>query len=123
MKKIFVILMGLLFLGSVFSYAVLGCCMTSITASPNKVKVGELITIQCQGGCDPGTLLIEGTGNASFVSYNGATNVFVYRANKTGVILFYNSRCTEVKSNNVNIVPNSYPMFSFMKILGLGKTD
>ena len=122
MKKIFAILMGLLFFGSVFSSAVLGCCMDSITATPNKVKVGELITVECNGFCNPVPLMIEGTGNASFVSLVLVDNhnTYTYRATKPGIIRFFNSDCP-VKSNDVTITSNSYPMQMFMKMLGLGK--
>jgi hypothetical protein len=60
MKKLSVILVSLILLGSVVGIgSALGCCIDTITASPNKVKVGELITIQCRGACPGSQLTVE----------------------------------------------------------------
>ncbi len=126
MKKMSVILVSLILLISTIGIGfALGCCIDTITASPNKVKVGELITVECRASCPGDQLTVEGTGNASFIDVTvseGFYYTYTYRANKVGTVKFYNSFCT-VRSNEVLIVSNSYPMFSFMKILGFGKSD
>lgn len=142
MKKIFAILISLLFVVSVFGMASLIAtdCLDP-TASPDLVKVGDLITVTsfCYFGSDP-TIIADGNkpkGGAELVSrpevevagkgLSSAEQTFtwVYRATAPGTIKFdfkplvTTSGNTKV-SNPVTITSNSLPMLNFMKILGFG---
>jgi len=116
MKKIFAIIVFLLFIGTVFGVAsVLGCCSTP-TASSTTVTVGDTFTIY--GSYDyicPDSTYIQ--------LIETGCGYEIYRAIKPGTITF---SCSENCTTNyvaINILPKEYPMFSFMKILGLGKSD
>ena len=149
MKKIFSILISLLFLVSVFGVAqtMAGECPNPL-ASPDVVKVGELITVTstCYYGNDP-IIIADGDkpkGDAELVSrpniaagkgltpveipIEGNTYTWVYRATAPGTIKFDLVRNTSFAvnghthyvSNPVTITTNAYPMLKFMKILGFG---
>lgn len=145
MKKIFAILISLLFVVSVFGMASLIAtdCLDP-TASPDLVKVGDLITVTsfCYPSSDP-TIIADGNkpkGGAELVSrpevgvagkgLSSAEQTFtwVYRATAPGTIKFdFNSPTTTSGttgytgvSNPVTITSNSLPMLNFMKILGFG---
>lgn len=143
MKKIFAILISLLFVVSVFGMASLIAtdCLDP-TASPDLVKVGDLITVTsfCYFGSDP-TIIADGNkpkGGAELVSRpevgvagKGLSPVeltWVYRATAPGTIKFDFNPLTTTSgtngytgvSNPVTITSNSLPMLNFMKILGFG---
>ena len=144
MKKIFAILVSLLFVVSVFGVAstMAGECPNPV-ASPDVVRVGELITVTstCYFENDP-IIIADGDkpiGDAELVSRPdmvagiGLTPVeitytWVYRATAPGTIKFDFVRNTSFivnghthyVSNPVTITAQSYPMLKFMKILGFG---
>lgn len=144
MKKIFAILISLLFVASVFGVAstMAGECPNP-TASPETVKVGDLITVTsfCPFENDP-IIIADGNkpkGDAELVSRPATsfskglfpverTYTWIYRATVPGTIKFdFNpsDSTTEINgytrvSNPVTITSNSLPMLNFMKILGFG---
>ena len=142
MKKIFAILISLLFVASVFGVASImaGECPNP-TASPETVKVGDLITVTslCPFDNDP-IIIADGNkpkGDAVLVSRPNTTEAsglepveftWVYRATAPGTIKFdfvRDSTFTVIEpkhfvSNPVTITSNSLPMLNFMKILGFG---
>ena len=145
MKKIFAILVSLLFVVSVFGVAstMAGECPNPV-ASPDVVKVGELITLTstCYYGNDP-IIIADGDkpkGDAELVSRPEKTSAkglfpveeptytWVYRATAAGTIKFdFTIETAFIRpepehsvSNPVTITAQSYPMFKFMKILGFG---
>jgi len=142
MKKIFSILISLLFVVSVFGVASImaGVCPNP-TASPDTVKVGDLITVTtfCPVDNDP-IIIADGDkpkGDAVLVSRPDITEergleriqyTWVYRATAPGTIKFdfvRDSTLTVIEpthfvSNPVTITSNSLPMLNFMKILGFG---
>jgi hypothetical protein len=126
MKKIFAILISLLFVASVFGVA--PTMAGGITkAVPDSVAVGELITVyyDSTGSSDP---TVEGTAKVVKISGPTLTNEtiegthfetkWVYKAYTPGTVKF-----TVNGSDTVSVTPKPHPMFSFMKILGLGKQD
>ena len=145
MKKIFAILISLLFVVSVFGVAstMAGAC-SNPTASPETVKVGDLITVTsfCPFENDP-IIIADGNkpkGDAVLVSrperisskglypVEVTTFTWIYRATAPGTIkfdfvtgsTFTISEPTHFVSNPVTITSNSLPMLNFMKILGFG---
>lgn len=144
MKKIFAILISLLFVVNVFGVAsLIAKDCPDPTASPDLVKVGDLITVTslCYFDKDP-TIIADGNkpkGDAELVSRPEIveaiglslveqTFTWVYRATAPGTIKFEFSPplvtsgtndYTKV-SNPVTITSNSLPMLNFMKILGFG---
>ncbi len=143
MKKIFAILLSVLFLGSVFGVAstMAGECPNP-TASPETVKVGDLITVtsDCYSSADP-SIIADGNkpkGDAELVSRPATsfskglepvdeTYTWVYRATAPGTIKFDFGPPSSAEpngyttvSNPVTITSNSLPMLNFMKILGFG---
>lgn len=140
MKKIFAIVISLLFVVSVFGVAstMAGLEEIRVTATPENVKVGELITVTTNfpSSQDP-TIIADGNkpkGDAVLVSRPEKTEAkglfpvertwtWVYRATAPGTIKFdfeVDLSSGSRISNPVTIATNSYPMNSFMKILGFG---
>ncbi|NPV49797.1 MAG: hypothetical protein HPY60_01175 [Candidatus Methanofastidiosum sp.] len=142
MKKLFVILVSLLFVVSVFGVAsTMADIRFSAVAAPETVKVGELITVTTNypSSLDP-AIIADGDkpkGDAVLVSRPATsfskglfpveqTFTWIYRATAPGTIKFDFGPPTSAKingnivSNPVTITSNSLPMFKFMKILGFG---
>jgi hypothetical protein len=143
MKKLFAIITSLLFVVSVFGVAsAMATECPNPVASPDVVKVGELIIITsaCYFENDP-IIIADGDkpiGDAELVSRPEIASglglipveeyTWVYRATAPGTIKFdfvRNTTLTEIEpkhcvSNPVTITNNAYPMLNFMKILGFG---
>jgi len=142
MKKILAILISLLFVVSVFGVAsIMADVSFSAVATPDTVKVGELITVTTNfpSSLDP-TIIADGDkpkGDAVLISRPATsfskglfpveqTYTWVYRATAPGTIRFDFGPPTSAKingnivSNPVTITSNSLPMLNFMKILGFG---
>jgi len=129
MKKIYAILVGLLFLGSVFGIASITagggceCGHENFILSQTTVQVGDTFTVNKYHHCTyneqpyPGTL----AEMLQFVSVKteGNWDIVTFRALRPGTITYTNSGCNDV--HIVTITSKEYPMFSFMKLLGFGK--
>ena len=136
MKKLPVILVSfILFLSSVG--VVLGCALEYFdVTSGNTAHVGDIITVVGKGsGSYPDSETIKVCDSASCddtcqIKENVVIlidtycepdyiRVWKYKALSPGTIKFWYVTC----SKEVTILPKPHPMFSFMKILGLGKSD
>jgi len=144
MKKIFAILISLLFVASVFGVASTMAFVDypdKVTATPESVKVGDLITVTTNFySCQDPDIIADGDklkGDAELVSRPEMTTAkglepvdetytWVYRATAPGTIKFdftveeFGAIGSRI-SNPVTITTNAYPMLKFMKILGFGK--
>lgn len=133
MKKISVTLISLiLVIGTIGIGSVLGCAIDYFEPQQTTVHVGEFITVVAidDGGCiNPTCIEIYEAENCPsilsdkvvFVSSqcDGNKLTVTYRAVKQGTVKFKYITC----SKEVAILPKPHPMFSFMKILGFGKSD
>jgi hypothetical protein len=133
MKKASVIfVLSILLIGTIGIGSVLGCYIPHFQAQQTSVHVGEFITIVAttepgQGCILPGDVLIleedclTQSDKAILVNSKceGNTLTLMYRAVKLGTIKFNYHTCFQT----VKILPKPHPMFSFMKILGFGKSD
>ncbi|KYC52868.1 MAG: hypothetical protein AMQ22_00563 [Candidatus Methanofastidiosum methylothiophilum] len=129
MKKIFAIIIGFLFFGSIFGIASItagggcDCSQVNFLLSQTTVQVGDTFTITKRGYClydeqpYPGTL----KEMLQFVSGSdeGIWETVTFRALRPGTITYTSEDCSDV--HIVTIVPKEYPIFSFMNILGFGK--
>ncbi len=111
MKKIFAILVSLLFLGSVVGIA-------SVTATcylPDEitVRVGETFTVQYPCSiCEEGYL----------EEISDIDGYVTYRALNPGKVTFcYDCKSESSTCSTITILPRSLPMDKFMKIFGFGK--
>jgi len=128
MKKIFAIIIGFLFFGSVFGIASItaggscDCDQVNFFLSQTTVQVGDTFTITKRGYCEyeeqpyPGTL----EEMLQFVSGSdeGIWETVTFRALRPGTITFTSEDCSDV--HIVAITSKEYPMQQFMKILGFG---
>ncbi|MEN6378090.1 MAG: hypothetical protein ABFD15_00725 [Methanofastidiosum sp.] len=107
-----------------------GCAIDYFEPQQTTVHVGEFITVVAidDGGCiNPTCISIFeedcSTPPDKVILVNskceGNTLTVTYRAVKQGTVKFNYITC----SKEVTILPKPYPMFSFMKILGLEKSD
>lgn len=144
MKKIFAILVSLLFVASVFGVAQTmaqtncpGCkCDTEsyYKISRTSVHVGETFTLSIKQECYPIAGALEfktepGKFNET-IQYDPATDlktengwtVATFRAIRPGTLTIIN-HCAQCNNDSivVTITPKSTPMDKFMKMLGLGK--
>ena len=112
MKKLFAVLVGLIFLGSVVGIAAVTakCNLPDVTT----VKVGGTFTVgwPCEI-CDEGYLQVV----------SNIDGYVTYRALKPGKVTFCNDCEGQTYCATVTITPKSSPMKEFMKILGLGQKD
>ena len=127
MKKIFAILISLLFIASVFGVASTTATSFTLTATPTTVAVGDIITVTYDKdyGSDPAVVAYGTLPKGDVVKVSGPTykaaeglTYWTYRATKVGTIVFETGA---PKTGPVTITPKSHPMFSFMNILGFGK--
>ncbi|MEN6378163.1 MAG: hypothetical protein ABFD15_01090 [Methanofastidiosum sp.] len=141
MKKIFAILISLLFLGSIVGITSLSANGLTVECYFDKsiVHRGEYVTYTiklCNHGVDSQYVMFLGGGSSSsfleFVSTNIEFNTeieikpgecfeakFVFIATDFGEINeFYPCGCISLK-----VLPKSLPMQQFMKILGFGQKD
>ncbi|KYC52709.1 MAG: hypothetical protein AMQ22_00658 [Candidatus Methanofastidiosum methylothiophilum] len=136
MKKISVAMISLVLLVSILGInSVFGCCVKDFYATNDTVHVGQFITIvsvdYTPGSCtvDPSHIIVQNgdetnSDKAILVSSRcdpgTGTLTVTYRAVKQGDVYFKYAGCQKPL---VKILPKPHPMFSFMKILGLGKSD
>jgi hypothetical protein len=116
MKKLFVLLISIIFLLSSFASVMATTCNKP---SVTRVEVGDTFTIH-----SPIILCESGEGYLELVS--NVNGEYTYKALKPGKVNFCcGLGCCVTKGNAtaVTIVPKEYPFASFMKILGLGKKD
>ena len=133
MKKVPVIFVSLILLiGTIGIGSVLGCAVPYFEPQQTTVHVDEFFTVVAINhpacGCiDPNSIEVldencdKTSDKAILVSSkcDGDTLTATYRAVKQGKVTFKYVTCTRA----VTIFPKPHPMFSFMKILGLGKSD
>lgn len=134
MKKISVILVSLILLISTIGIgSVFGCAIPYFEPQQTTTHVGEFFTVVAINygtNCiDPADIEIYEAENCPsilsdkvvFVSSqcDGNKLTVTYRAVKQGAVKFNYITC----SKEVTILPKPHPMFSFMKILGFGKSD
>lgn len=137
MKKLYAIIVSLLFLGSIFGIAPLAavnpdpplpsctCGQTNYHIDKTLVTVGETFTFSKNNLCTynesatPGSLdqTIQFVSGSSQSGWSTAT----FRAISPGIVTFTNVKCGEVVT--VKILPKPTPMQQFMKILGFGQKD
>lgn len=136
MKKLSVAIISLILLVSILGISsVFGCCVKELYATNDTVHVGEFITIvsvdYTPGPCsvNPSQIVLQNedettSDKAILVSSRcdpgTGTLTVTYRAVKQGDVYFKYAGCQKPV---VKILPKSHPMLSFMKILGLGKSD
>ena len=142
MKKIFAIVISLLFVASVFGVAQTmagsGCptctCVDYFTVSQTTVQVGDTFTASIDIGClsDPDleNNFIWTTTPGKFsetIGFNDETDVKIenctvtatFKALRPGTLIITHKGCGD--SVTITITPKEYPFASFMKILGFGK--
>ncbi|KYC52869.1 MAG: hypothetical protein AMQ22_00564 [Candidatus Methanofastidiosum methylothiophilum] len=131
MKKIFALLISLLFVASVFGVAQTmaeGTCKCDGTdvVLPGQVEVGKEFIFKYRTGCD-GVISVAGGGNKdNYITQlgeewtEGEMTFRKYRALRPGTLNFC-PFCEEPNCVTLHILPNSHPMQQFMKILGFGK--
>lgn len=144
MKKIFAVLVTLLFVASVFGVAQTmaqincpGCPCESeayYTISRTSVHVGETFTLSIKQECYPSQAALEfktepGKFNET-IDYDPTTDLKIengmviatFRALRPGTLTIIN-HCAQCANDSivVTITPKSYPMHHFMKLLGFGK--
>jgi len=121
MKKIFAILISLLFVASVFGVgSILGgeCIPTNVSSST--VRVGETFTFKAGTGTTP---TLKGTGMVALVSgpieVEGYTWITTYRAISPGnvEISVGGTYCDK----DVQIISRDLPFKFFAKLFGFGK--
>ncbi|NPV49799.1 MAG: hypothetical protein HPY60_01185 [Candidatus Methanofastidiosum sp.] len=135
MKKIFAIIISLLFVVSVFGVAsaMAGDPCKYEIIGPESVQVGDTFQVKLmQNGCCWGNNGGVKGALEQFCTQPGCEGydiipggyLFTYKALKVGTYekLFYVG-CFEDERvyYGVTVTPREYPMFSFMKILGFGK--
>ena len=144
MKKIFAIIISLLFVASVFGVALTmaqincpGCPCESETyynISRTSVHVGETFTLSIKQECYPSQAALEfKTEPGKFsetIDYDPTTDMKIengwviatFRALRPGTLTIIN-HCAQCDNDSivVTITPKSTPMDKFMKMLGLGK--
>jgi hypothetical protein len=133
MKKLSVMFVSLILLvGTIGMGSVLGCCVEQFYVTNNTVHVSEFITVisvsySGQECIQPSAIEVlneDDSVSDKAVLVNskcdGRTLTATYRAVKQGNVKFKYAGCTQ---QLVTILPKPHPMFSFMKILGFGKSD
>ena len=138
MKKIFAILISLLFIASVFgvtqTMAIVDplpppCkCDGTDVVLPSQVEVGKEFNFKYRTGCD-GIISVLGGGDKDNYMIQvgeewteGEMTVRKYRALSPGTLNFC-PFCEEPNCVTLQILPKSTPMQQFMKILGFGKEE
>jgi len=133
MKKIFSILISLLFVASVFGIASVmagdDChCDGTDVIIPAQVKVGQEYLLKTRVGCGGSVTVVGGGNPGDYITQVGSAwregdmDVSKWIALKVGT-LNYCPSCPPTNCKTITITPKSYPMFSFMKLLGFGKKD
>lgn len=121
MKKIFAILISLLFIVSVFGVASTMAFPPSTYIIPNKLyyNIGENVIVTSDGVYIP---VVTPSGVLSLVSdsWDGQKLVMTWKAEKAGTVKFYNDNTSVLIKVAID---KPTPMQQFMKILGFGKKD
>jgi len=123
MKKIFAVLVTLLFVASVFGVAqtIAGCA-----TFPSCIQVGTEFEVRVPNGAAYSFY----AGEDEYVKFigitlnPGGTDIIRYEAKKVGThigLIQCSGTYDAVIVETCATTRNSYPMFSFMKILGFGK--
>jgi hypothetical protein len=136
MKKIFAILVSLLFLGSFFGIASImagdsNChCDGTDIVIPSQVNVGQEFIIKMTTDC---VVITTVAGDeTAFFDYivqvsepwsEGDMSAAKFKALKSGTLVFCPRDECQNNCKTLVITPKGYPMLKFMKILGLGQTD
>ena len=134
MKKIFAILVSLLFVASVFGVAsaTARTCEYEIIG-PTSVQVGDTFQVKVMknGCCSSGPTEVKGALELLCVTsecekYEDIPGgiLFTYKALKVGTYeKLFTIGCSEDEwvYYGVTVTPKEYPMASFMKLLGFGK--
>lgn len=119
MKKIFAILIGFLFFGSVFGVASITALPEATYIYPSKIyyAIGEDVIVTSNGGYDA---LETPNGVLSYVGSNleGQKLIMTWKAENSGTVKFYNENTSVLIKVGID---KPTPMFSFMKLLGFGK--
>jgi len=138
MKKLYAIIISLLFVGSIFGIAPLAavcidcppsptctCGQTNYHIDKTLVTVGETFTFSKNNLCTYNESAVPGSLDQTIQFVSGYTeggwSTVTFRAISPGTVIFTNVKCGEVVT--VKILPKSTPMKQFMKILGLGQKD
>jgi len=141
MKKLYAIIISLVFVGSVFGIAPLAavctencdpppsptctCGQTNYYLDKTLVTVGETFTFSKNILCTYNESAAPGSLDQTIQFVSGSTeagwSTVTFRAISPGTVTFTNVKCGEVVT--VKILPKSTPMEKFMKILGLGQKD
>jgi hypothetical protein len=135
MKKLYAIVISLLFVVSVYGVASFAavcedcptctCGQTNYHIDKTLVKVGETFTFSKNNLCTynesatPGSL--EQTIQFVSGSTEGGWSTVTFRAISPGIVTFTNVKCGEVVT--VKIQPKALPMDKFMKFFGFGQQD
>jgi len=125
MKKIFAILIGLLFLVSTFAIASVmappppGLQATYI--SPNKMyySIGENVVVTSDGRYDA-LETPNGVLSLVVIEWDDPKLTMTWKAEKPGTVKFYNENTSVLIKVGI---ARPTPMQQFMKILGFGKKD
>ncbi|KYC50674.1 MAG: hypothetical protein AMQ22_01420 [Candidatus Methanofastidiosum methylothiophilum] len=119
MKKIFSILVSLLFVVSFFG--IVSVTATCNTPSIDRIEVGDTFTVYAP------PLPCESNWNQYLALISVVGGDYTFKAIKPGKVTFCCGGCgcctTGEDAVVVTIVPKEYPMASFMKILGFGNKD
>ena len=120
MKKIFAILIGFLFFGSVFGVASITALPEATYINPNKMYyvIGEDVIVTSDGRYD--ALETPNGGVLSYVGSNleGQKLIMTWKAENSGTVKFYNENTSVLIKVGID---KPTPIFSFMKLLGFGK--
>ena len=135
MKKIFAILISLLFVASVFGVAsimaldpVPSCTCPHSTISQASVQVGDTFTVTRKVGCTYNITSTPGTPAETIVQVSSGTSdgfeTVTIKALRSGTVTFTNhDTACSTDVSTIRITAKEYPFASFMKILGFGKKD
>ncbi|NMC58085.1 MAG: hypothetical protein GYA51_01620 [Candidatus Methanofastidiosa archaeon] len=132
MRKIFAILVSLLFVVSVFGVAsLMAGCPYEMAASKDSIAVGQLVTVYSNHSFTDRDPYTDGaavdkisgpTATSEVIGGVTYSTKWVYKAYTSGTVKF--SMCSDFgKQVTVTVNTKPHPMFSFMKILGLGQKD
>lgn len=138
MKKLYAIIISLLFLVSTYGIGSLSavctdcpppptctCGQTNYYIDKTLVNVGETFTFSNNNLCTYNQSATPGPLDQTIQFVSGSTQsgwtTVTFRAISPGTVTFTNSKCGELVT--VKILPKSTPMQQFMNILGFGKKD
>ncbi|NPV51326.1 MAG: hypothetical protein HPY60_09050 [Candidatus Methanofastidiosum sp.] len=137
MKKLYAIVISLLFVVSVCGIASLAatctegcgptcsCSATNYHIDKTLITVGETFTFSKNNLCTYNESATPGSVDQTIQFVSGYTeggwSTATFRAISPGIVTFTNANCGGAVT--VKILPKSTPMDKFMKILGFGQKD